>query len=60
MDLKRYHDVGPRLLPARRNCRTQQGSGFQGQKYREYRCGGQLVKGKRCRDYEYLRGQGAN
>ena len=30
---------------------------FQGQKYREYRCGGQLVKGKRCRDYEYLRGQ---
>eukprot|EP00439_Symbiodinium_sp_Y106_P031016 s4563_g3.t1 len=31
---------------------------FQGQKYREYRCGGQLVKGKRCRDYEYLRGCG--
>ncbi|CAE7779604.1 unnamed protein product, partial [Symbiodinium pilosum] len=28
------------------------------QKYREYRCGGALVKGKKCKDYDYLRGCG--
>ncbi|CAE7476809.1 unnamed protein product [Symbiodinium natans] len=28
------------------------------QKYREYRCGGQLVKGKKCKDYDFLRGCG--
>mmetsp|Transcript_30574 Transcript_30574/g.68693 ORF Transcript_30574/g.68693 Transcript_30574/m.68693 type:complete len:379 (+) Transcript_30574:39-1175(+) len=28
------------------------------QDFREHRCGGQLVKGKRCKDYEYIRGCG--